>query len=60
MCVRGIDRAAVDAFHTAGVAAGGKCNGLPGIRAQYSPTYYAAFVLDPVGNNIEVYYAGPA
>ncbi|KAL2129999.1 hypothetical protein VTI74DRAFT_7021 [Chaetomium olivicolor] len=48
------DRAAVDAFHTAAVAAGGKCNGKPGVREQYGPTYYAAFVLDPAGNNIEV------
>ncbi|KAK4118678.1 hypothetical protein N657DRAFT_583216 [Parathielavia appendiculata] len=46
------DRASVDAFHKAGVAAGGKCNGGPGVR-QSGPTYYAAFVLDPAGNNIE-------
>jgi hypothetical protein len=48
-----IDRASVDAFHKAAVAAGGKCNGAPGVRAYYSPDYYAAFVLDPAGNNIE-------
>ncbi|GAB1316951.1 VOC domain-containing protein [Madurella fahalii] len=47
------DRASVDAFHQAAVAAGGKCNGPPGLRAHYGPGYYAAFVLDPVGNNIE-------
>lgn len=47
------DRAAVDAFYTAAIAAGGKDNGKPGIRAQYHPTYYGAFVLDPDGNNIE-------
>lgn len=35
-------------------AAGGKCNGPPGVRKQYFPTYYAAFVLDPDGRNIEV------
>ena len=48
------DRARVDAFHAAGVAAGGVDNGPPGIRADYHPHYYAAFVLDPEGNNIEV------
>ncbi|OCL14706.1 hypothetical protein AOQ84DRAFT_330590 [Glonium stellatum] len=47
------DQKAVQAFHAAGVEAGGKCNGAPGPRPQYSPTYYAAFVLDPIGNNIE-------
>jgi catechol 2,3-dioxygenase-like lactoylglutathione lyase family enzyme len=47
-------RADVDAFYAAAIAAGGKDNGKPGIREQYSPTYYAAFVHDPDGNNIEV------
>lgn len=47
------DRAAVDAFHKAALAAGGKDNGAPGIRAHYHPHYYAAFVLDPDGHNIE-------
>jgi catechol 2,3-dioxygenase-like lactoylglutathione lyase family enzyme len=47
------DREAVDAFHAAGVTAGGTDNGAPGIREQYHPAYYAAFVLDPDGNNIE-------
>jgi catechol 2,3-dioxygenase-like lactoylglutathione lyase family enzyme len=46
-------RSEVDAFYTAAIAAGGKDNGPPGIRAQYAPTYYGAFVLDPDGNNIE-------
>lgn len=49
----GVDRAGVEAFHQAAVAAGGKCNGVPGVRAHYGPTYFATFVLDPVGNNIE-------
>lgn len=49
----GVDRAGVEAFHQAAVAAGGKCNGVPGVRAHYGPTYFAGFVLDPVGNNIE-------
>jgi len=47
-------RAAVDAFYEAAIAAGGKDNGKPGIREMYSPTYYAAFVFDPDGNNVEV------
>lgn len=47
------DRAAVDRFHTGGVKSGGKDNGKPGLRADYSPTYYAAFLLDPDGNNVE-------
>ncbi|HET7744476.1 MAG TPA: VOC family protein [Gaiellaceae bacterium] len=47
------DRAAVDAFHRAGIAAGGEDNGAPGMRPHYHETYYAAFVLDPDGNNLE-------
>jgi catechol 2,3-dioxygenase-like lactoylglutathione lyase family enzyme len=46
-------RALVDAFYRAALQAGGRDNGAPGIRSQYSPTYYAAFVLDPDGINIE-------
>lgn len=53
------DRATVDAFHEAALAAGGKDNGAPGERP-YHPGYYAAFVLDPDGNNIEVVYHGEA
>jgi len=52
------DRATVDAFHDAAVAAGGVDNGAPGER-DYHPGYYAAFVLDPDGNNIEAVYHGP-
>ena len=48
------DRAQVDAFHAAAVAAGGKDNGKPGPRDHFGPNYYAAFVMDPIGNNIEV------
>src|SRR4030095_9531859 len=47
------DRATVDAFHAAALAAGGKDNGQPGLRPQYHPDYYGAVVLDPDGNNIE-------
>lgn len=46
-------RAEVDAFYKAAMAAGGKDNGAPGVRAQYHPTYYGAFVLDPDGHNVE-------
>jgi len=46
-------RAEVDAFHLAALAAGGRDNGPPGIRAHYHPNYYAAFVFDPDGSNIE-------
>lgn len=48
------DRRSVDGFYDAAIAAGGKDNGKPGLRTDYSPTYYAAFVYDPDGNNIEV------
>ncbi|HWW55791.1 MAG TPA: VOC family protein [Sphingopyxis sp.] len=51
------DRAAVDAFYKAGLAAGGRDNGAPGERP-YHPGYYAAFLLDPDGNNIEAVYHG--
>ena len=53
------DRAIVDRFHPAALAAGGRDNGAPGERP-YHPGYYAAFVLDPDGNNIEVVHHGPA
>jgi len=43
----------VDAFHRAALAAGGKDNGAPGLRAHYHPNYYGAFVLDPDGHNVE-------
>ncbi|MBK8159701.1 MAG: VOC family protein [Rhodospirillaceae bacterium] len=47
-------RAQVDAFHRAGLAAGGKDNGAPGLRPNYHASYYAAFVIGPDGHNIEV------
>ncbi|HVT34193.1 MAG TPA: VOC family protein [Nevskiaceae bacterium] len=50
---RAPDRAAVDRFHREGLKAGGRDNGKPGPRADYSPTYYAAFLIDPDGNNVE-------
>jgi catechol 2,3-dioxygenase-like lactoylglutathione lyase family enzyme len=48
------ERGLVDAFYRAAIGAGGRDNGKPGIRAQYHPNYYGAFVFDPDGNNIEV------
>ena len=48
------DRATVDAFHAAALGAGGSDNGPPGLRADYHPHYYSAFVRDPEGNNVEV------
>jgi catechol 2,3-dioxygenase-like lactoylglutathione lyase family enzyme len=47
------DRASVDAFYKAAMAAGGKDNGAPGLRPHYHAGYYGAFVLDPDGHNIE-------
>ena len=46
-------RQQVDAFYRAAIGAGGQCNGPPGVRPQYRGQYYAAFVLDPDGHNIE-------
>lgn len=52
------DRETVHRFHAAALAAGGRDNGAPGLR-HYHPNYYAAFVLDPDGNNIEAVFQGP-
>jgi len=54
------NRAAVDAFFKAALTAGGQDNGAPGLRAHYHPNYYAAFVLDPDGHNIEAVCHNPA
>lgn len=53
------DEATVQRFHAAGLAAGGSDHGAPGLRA-YHPGYYAAFLIDPDGNNIEAVWHGPA
>jgi catechol 2,3-dioxygenase-like lactoylglutathione lyase family enzyme len=50
---RADNRDAVKAFHAAAIAAGGRDNGGPGLRAEYSENYYAAFVYDPDGHNVE-------
>ena len=52
-------RQQVDAFYSAALDAGGECNGPPGVRPQYSNQYYAAFVLDPDGHNIEAVFHEP-
>lgn len=57
---RAESRAAVDAFHAAALAAGGRDNGAPGIREDYHPDYYAAFVIDPDGMNVEAVCHEPA
>jgi len=53
VCFSAASRAAVDAFHAAGLKAGGKDNGRPGPRPDYGPKYYAAFLIDLDGNNVE-------
>ena len=53
------DRPSVDRFYQAGIAAGGKDNGAPGLREIYHPNYYGAFVIDPDGHNIEAVCHAP-
>ena len=53
VAIQAKDRATVEAFYKAAIAAGGRDNGAPGIRAHYHPDYYGAFVFDPDGHNIE-------
>jgi len=54
LALRAANRAQVDAFHRAALAAGGQDHGAPGLRPKYHPNYYAAFVIDPDGHNIEL------
>ena len=56
VCLAARSRAEVDAFHAAALAAGGRDNGAPGIRAHYHPGYYGAFALDPDGHNVEAVF----
>jgi catechol 2,3-dioxygenase-like lactoylglutathione lyase family enzyme len=58
VCFRARSRAEVDAFHAAALKAGATDNGAPGIRTDYSPTYYAAFVIDADNNNLEAVFHG--
>ena len=53
------DRATVDAFYKAAIAAGGRDNGPPGLREHYHPNYYGAFVFDLDGNNVEAVCHAP-
>ena len=57
---RAPDHAAIRKFHAEGLKAGGRDNGAPGLRPQYHPNYYGAFVLDPDGHNIEAVCHAPA
>lgn len=59
ICFAATSREQVEQFHAAALAAGGTDNGAPGVREQYAPNYYAAFVIDPDGNNLEVLYREP-
>ncbi|MGH7985561.1 MAG: VOC family protein [Candidatus Binataceae bacterium] len=58
VALRGESKKAVEQFHAAALKAGGKDNGTPGFRLEYGDDYYAAFALDPDGNNIEACYFG--
>lgn len=53
IAIRADSRAQVDAFHKAGMEAGGRDNGAPGLRPHYHADYYAAFIIDPEGHNLE-------
>jgi catechol 2,3-dioxygenase-like lactoylglutathione lyase family enzyme len=53
VCFSAADRATVDRFHGAALKAGARDNGAPGLRPEYHPNYYGAFVIDPDGNNVE-------
>jgi catechol 2,3-dioxygenase-like lactoylglutathione lyase family enzyme len=59
-CFGARTRDEVDAFHAAALAAGGKDNGKPGLRPEYHPSYYGAFVIDPDGYKIEAVCHAPA
>jgi catechol 2,3-dioxygenase-like lactoylglutathione lyase family enzyme len=59
-CFAAPNRKSVDSFHAAGLATGGRDNGLPGLRADYGAGYYAAFLMDPDGYRIEAYFAEQA
>jgi catechol 2,3-dioxygenase-like lactoylglutathione lyase family enzyme len=52
-CFKAASRSQVDAFHAAGLAAGGRSDGAPGLRPHYHADYYAAFLIDPAGNRVE-------
>lgn len=58
-CFSALTREAVRAFHREGLAAGGQDDGAPGLRPQYSPVYYAAFLIDPDGHRVEAVTRAP-
>ena len=58
VCFAAPTRASVAAFHAAALASGGRDNGAPGLRAEYGPTYFAAFAIDPDGYRIEAHCEG--
>jgi catechol 2,3-dioxygenase-like lactoylglutathione lyase family enzyme len=60
ICFAAPTRAAVDAFHRAGLSTGGSDNGKPGLRPDYHANYYGAFVVDPDGYRVEAYYGAAA
>ena len=60
LCFTAPTRQSVDAFHAAALTAGGRDNGKPGLRADYGPNYYAAFVVDPAGYRLEAYCGAAA
>lgn len=57
-CFKAADKAQVAAFHAAALAQGGRDDGAPGLRSQYHPGYWAAFVVDPAGNRLEAVWHG--
>jgi len=59
ICFLASGKEMVDAFHAAGLAAGGKDNGAPGYRRDYHPGYYGSFITDPDGNNLEAVFHDP-
>jgi catechol 2,3-dioxygenase-like lactoylglutathione lyase family enzyme len=59
VCFRAPDRAAVEAFHTAALRSGGRSDGAPGLRPEYHPDYFAAFVLDPDDHRVEAVCHAP-
>lgn len=58
ICLDAPTRKSVGAFHKAALSTGGRDNGAPGVRSEYGPTYYAAFVIDPDGYRMEAYCGG--
>jgi catechol 2,3-dioxygenase-like lactoylglutathione lyase family enzyme len=57
-CFKANSREMVDRFYNGGIANGGVCDGAPGIRSNYHPNYYAAFLYDPAGNRVEAVFHG--